>query len=149
MKRFNGQTIQVLAGVVDWMRRKEAVHWVSRRVGKWHFWTAFSFRGPRPPGNGLLIRTSSPGTRCFRAAARTARFTCPEFYCTPIRGFDDGSWFEYHRPVSAFCRSFFLNSRKRVTLCFPLRIFTIPGGIILIRAISSFFFVFLRIRFWL
>lgn len=41
-------------------------------------------------------------------------------------------------PVSFF----FLNSRKHVTLRFPLRIFTIPGDIILIRAISFFLFFF-------
>lgn len=105
----------------------------------WHFWTAFSFRGPRPPGNGLLIPASSPGTRCFRVAARTARFTCPEFYCIPTRGFDDGSWFEYRRPVSAFCQSFlffcFFKFRETRNSLLPSLHFY---DIILIGAVSFF-----------
>ena len=108
----------------------------------WHFWTAFSFRGPRPPGNGLLIRASSPGTRCFRVAARTARFTCPEFYCIlPVDSMttrDLNTVGPCRLFASLFCFFVFLNSGKHVTLCFPLCIFTIPGDIILIGAVSFF-----------
>ena len=102
VKRYKFRSFVIECGAKN---RGGALGSTTRRK-VWHFWTAFSFRGPRPPGNGLLIPASSPGTRCFRVAARTARFTCPEFYCIPTRGFDDGSWFEYRRPVSAFCQSF-------------------------------------------
>lgn len=77
VKRYKFRSFVIECGAKN---RGGALGSTTRRK-VWHFWTAFSFRGPRPPGNGLLIPASSPGTRCFRVAARTARFTCPEFYC--------------------------------------------------------------------
>lgn len=145
VKRLTVQAIQVSARLVrDWMRRKEPLHWVPWRVGKWHFWTAFSFRGPRKwPSDS---KTSSPGTRCFRVAARTARFTCPEFYCTPTPSVDSMTARDLNtvgpcRLFSGFFFSFFKFPETRNSSHSPLCIFTISGDIILIRAISFFLWI--------